>query len=389
MRDEHPRDDARGDGSPVNEAEQSALSTVGTLMEERRQYEAWLAALDARRAETPKHVFTRVHADYVARLESVVARLIAHADGLRAELTSLTTRIATLDEQKHRARDERAELELRAHVGEISAQAWKAATAASDAAIADLEAQHERAKEELQRTRELLADAERPPTPVPAAATVPESAPPPPSASPPAAPRAAFQARSAPSAPAPAAGAKPTTQVSDVAEGDMHVPSGAAPATAPNAPAAPSGPSAPGTGAGASAGNFDELAFLQSVVEAPATPAAPAAAAPAPAPIAPASPPAPAPAPRAPAPAPRREPFAARAPQDARDKIVHPEESTGPKIDATRGRSLAANISGNNPIVLREKSAEAAKTLRCAECGAMNYPTEWYCERCGAELASL
>lgn len=29
------------------------------------------------------------------------------------------------------------------------------------------------------------------------------------------------------------------------------------------------------------------------------------------------------------------------------------------------------------------------KTLRCADCGAMNYPTEWYCEKCGGELAAL
>lgn len=28
------------------------------------------------------------------------------------------------------------------------------------------------------------------------------------------------------------------------------------------------------------------------------------------------------------------------------------------------------------------------KTLRCGECGTMNYPTEWYCERCGGELAA-
>ena len=34
-------------------------------------------------------------------------------------------------------------------------------------------------------------------------------------------------------------------------------------------------------------------------------------------------------------------------------------------------------------------SADAAKTLRCAECGTMNYATEWYCERCGGELAVL
>jgi rRNA maturation endonuclease Nob1 len=28
-------------------------------------------------------------------------------------------------------------------------------------------------------------------------------------------------------------------------------------------------------------------------------------------------------------------------------------------------------------------------TLRCTECGTMNSPTEWYCERCGGELAAL
>ncbi len=31
----------------------------------------------------------------------------------------------------------------------------------------------------------------------------------------------------------------------------------------------------------------------------------------------------------------------------------------------------------------------AAKTLKCGECGTLNRPTEWYCERCGAELAAL
>lgn len=34
-------------------------------------------------------------------------------------------------------------------------------------------------------------------------------------------------------------------------------------------------------------------------------------------------------------------------------------------------------------------TVDAAKKLRCSECGTMNYPTEWYCERCGGELAVL
>jgi hypothetical protein len=35
------------------------------------------------------------------------------------------------------------------------------------------------------------------------------------------------------------------------------------------------------------------------------------------------------------------------------------------------------------------RSSQAIKTLKCQECGTLNYPTEWYCERCGGELAAL
>jgi hypothetical protein len=51
---------------------------------------------------------------------------------------------------------------------------------------------------------------------------------------------------------------------------------------------------------------------------------------------------------------------------------------------------MAANVPANTPIVLRPSGPiEQSKTLKCQECGALNYPTEWYCERCGAELAAL
>ena len=35
------------------------------------------------------------------------------------------------------------------------------------------------------------------------------------------------------------------------------------------------------------------------------------------------------------------------------------------------------------------KASGVAKTLKCSECGTLNRPTEWYCERCGAELAGV
>jgi hypothetical protein len=383
MKDGNPRDDA-GTGEPSAGAASPVMS-VGALMEERRRYELWLAALNARRAETPKHVFSRVHADYTARLEAVMKRLTGQVEGLRAELTTLATRIASLEEQQHRARDERAEAELRAHVGEMSAEEWTMAAAEADAHIAELARLHAETEEALARTREFLADAERPATPPEPAMPVPA-----PSAAPAAADAPAVVPRGTTNVPVQQPGQslsgprlrplpgreEPAKPVADVAEAALHVP-------AANGTAAPQK-------------QFDELAFLSSVVDegesrrdVPAAPDAPASSEP------PAPRPAPAPTATAkvqpvarPAPPPSRNPFVQR----AQEKIINNDGAAGPKIEPKTGGAragLAANVSGNNPIILRDKSNEAAKTLKCGECGAVNYPTEWYCERCGAELASL
>ena len=37
----------------------------------------------------------------------------------------------------------------------------------------------------------------------------------------------------------------------------------------------------------------------------------------------------------------------------------------------------------------QDPRSEQHKTLKCPECGAANYPTEWYCEHCGGELATM
>ncbi|HUQ46509.1 MAG TPA: zinc finger Ran-binding domain-containing protein [Gemmatimonadaceae bacterium] len=373
MKDENPRDDAGSGGSSAGD--DWAVANVGALMEERRRYELWLAALNARRAETPKHVFSRVHADYTSRLEAVIKRLTGQVEELRTELTTLATRIATLQEQQHRARDERAEAELRAHVGEMSAAEWERAAAASDAAIADLVRQKAAAEDALVRTRDFLADAERPATPAQAAAPVTS--------------RPSIQTtaqREAPFAPrafvdAPQQAPRGTTNVP--VQGS---PSGQVPAAARMRPL-PGRPEADAAARPAEGGHFDELAFLSSVVDETATPAVPPPAAANPPsggarfqPVARPAPP--------PAPSPSRNPFAQR----AQDKIINNDGAAGPRIESKKVGSkggLAANVSGNNPIVLRDKSGEASKTLKCGECGAVNYPTEWYCERCGAELASM
>ena len=41
------------------------------------------------------------------------------------------------------------------------------------------------------------------------------------------------------------------------------------------------------------------------------------------------------------------------------------------------------------PVAPENPDAEVAKTLKCKECGTMNLATEWYCEKCGGELAAM
>ncbi len=53
-----------------------------------------------------------------------------------------------------------------------------------------------------------------------------------------------------------------------------------------------------------------------------------------------------------------------------------PRESSAPSATAASGGAGKA-------------ASGVAKTLKCGECGTLNRPTEWYCERCGAELAGV
>ena len=76
-----------------------------------------------------------MHADYHDRLESVVEQLKEHTEGLHAELASLTLRLTAIEEEQQQRRDERAEAELRAHVGELSAEAWEQVSRDADHSI--------------------------------------------------------------------------------------------------------------------------------------------------------------------------------------------------------------------------------------------------------------
>jgi hypothetical protein len=387
------------DGATTPADGDDSLSVVESLMAERRKYETWIATLESRRGSTPERVFTRVHSDYHDRLEAVIEQLKEHTEGLRAELASLTLRLTAIDEEHQQRDDERAEAELRAHVGELSPDAWTQVAADADRSIQELSAKHTELERERQKTRELLNEAERPPTPRGAlavastAASAPVNAPVAAPAPPPAsnaariepAPAAAPVTRAAPAAEPPRSRGEPmTAPAASPAPAELPPPAMAAEARLGEA-AGSSGANNDRTDAdvtppptqradksrlsGERAGTFDELAFLSSVVDTPPgvvdTP----------------------PADRADERT-RRDSFAQRATEE---EIVNLANDPGASLNsAARASSpLAMNVSGNIPIVIKDKSNEAAKSLKCGECGAMNYPTEWYCERCGAELASL
>ena len=367
-----------------------ALEAVGALMAERRRFEGWIDALNARKATTPQHVFERVHLDYSNRLDAVIEQLTSHADALRRATDALTVRIQDLTAEQRRAEDERAESELRAHVGELSSADWDRTAAASDAAIAQFVDRRKEADLELSRIRELLDSTSRPPTP--AEAVQAPVAPPAPAAAP--APRASVPVARVSKGvaaeevlldgppPRSSVGARVSAQGHAVSN-EPTIPTELPPAViaaeqqlleieerkAPPAGAKAAEPAAPASPAPRKSNGFDELAFLSSVVDTPAGTYEPA--------------PTDMPDEKS-----RRDTFAMRSNEDS---ITNLGARSTPLDVASIEREGPPPTSGGRPTsaIGRDTSGEGVKSLKCGECGALNYPTEWYCERCGAELASL
>ncbi len=372
----------------------SPLDVVTALMQERVKFESWLQALDARRESTPQNVYDRVRKDYETRLADVIRELKEHAAALEAQAEKYTARLAELAETEQERRDARAEAELRAHVGELSDADWNATAGEADEALAAIAAEQAVVGADLNRVHELLGAATAPPATHSAS----------PAAASPAVPDAAVDGAAA---------------VADRASGATE---SAAPSAADRKTPEQS--------------KFDELAFLKSVVSplAQGTPAngrAVGKSTESAAQVAKSPPLREGPPPRrgsgphegrsAPRPSgPHEEPPPARAsspditqaasdtmgeelseragrPAQEHEFIREDQEDAAAGLvgrarepERPNDRPYAANVTGNNPIVLRPSGAvEQPKTLKCVECGAMNYPTEWYCERCGAELASL
>jgi hypothetical protein len=338
-----------------------SLSELPALIAERRRYESWLVALDARRETTPSHVFERVQSDYQARLARVVEQLEAHRHIIDEERNSVQSRLSLLVAEERMRRDERSELELRSHVGELVGENAASAFKTVDESIKQLVAEKHGLETRIDELEALLDQRYTPPAARASGKTVAEDVL--------AAEAAAREAQPAPAAAAPVTAAPAPAYAPAPAPAPARAPAppaAAAPIAPPVAAPEPQQPAPPArqpTAAPAKATetSFDELAFLKTVV----------------------------------GPDGASESLVAKSRRDTalvRDERAAESLLAGlanPVVNASAEKPLAANVTGNQPITLRAGATEQPKTLKCNECGGMNYPTEWYCERCGAELAAL
>jgi hypothetical protein len=418
-------------------------AAVERLLEERGQYEKWLARLsDPGAAAVPAHVVERVETDYRNRLDNVIRQLSCHEGELEITLAETEARRDDLVTQRNARAETLAEAELRHQVGEYDEGKFAELSAEQTAALAQLREEITAAERDIGRFEEILGliavalpeipagpPAPVPPTPTPAEAAataglpaavapaVPEAVPaaaaaPAVPAAAPAAPTAAPAAAAAPTA-APAAPATAPAAPATAPAAPATAP--AAPAAAPAAVAAPAAPAAsPAPAGAASAPRFsaaeaadlakaasrvtelDELEFIRSMAGWEDSPAAESPAArvePPPARVAAPPQPSPSPAPK-PGGAGEREEPEVPAPIPGGVPPSPPSPPGGPLPEPSMGRvvtELFAEATGNGRVHRRTlgEADEMSKTLRCTGCGANNLPTEWYCEKCGAELSAF
>jgi len=329
------------------QSEPHTLESVEKLLAERRKIAGWMTALDERRAGTSPAVYQRVHDDYTVKMDKVQAKLVAASDAVQLAAADVATRLVDKEQVLAAKQEERAEAELRAAVGEFSEREWEKRRTRLDDEIASAAGERDALRDELARLRQVLGEV----------AGASESA---------AAPDSAAMVTFEPEAAAP----------EEVNVDDLRV--GAEPAWAPDpvtgepkpsaiqiqeqsiiAPLEPAMPLEP---------SFDELAFLKTVVGRPTPLGAPRLSADAAPPVAPSEPP-------------RSSRASYTVPEPP---LEYPDAMPEPRVSQEMTPPRESFFGRPTP-----RSSEAVKSLKCQECGTLNFPTEWYCERCGGELAAM
>lgn len=322
------------------EPRDSSLDEVRHLVAERQRYDGWLTALEARRHDTPARVFARVHDDYQARRTEVVGRLQAHVAGLEQLAAALHDTVSRLESEAATLDEERIEAHLRTLVGEFDPGRWEALQQDVEGRLAQLADQRTDAAVRLEEARDLLARARGD---APAGTREPSWL----------ADPAVPSVPSVPSVPV-----SPVVPVRPVAPSVVAVPGSLFEGVPERADA--SGPPVPG----------DAGRPLGGELGAPLSPVA------------------------------ADDDEVERALATLDERLPTPERL--PMVaDSAQGEAVPVGADGARPVTSapfddlafvrslgEAPSTDGRKSLRCAECGTMNLPTEWYCERCGGELAA-
>ncbi|HYN80210.1 MAG TPA: hypothetical protein VES88_01805 [Gemmatimonadaceae bacterium] len=363
----------------MSKSKTNALDALRALIAERQQYDQWISTLESKRDGTVEHVFNRVYSDYRSRLDRVVGEIRGHAEELQLSIAALSSRLGEVAKEEEAKRDAMSEAELRAAVGEYDVAQWESMQADSKRQLdkiaadrASLEAQLAEL-ESIRKLSEVTA-----PSVEGGAATLPVSEP-----------------------------AKTDSARADAPKAEKEEPAEAAQATEPTT----AGPSAfvraDRIEEPAPRKQFSDAGWpARDIVEqAPAAAARPEPAAAktsqrpfdSPASAPPRAQPAAADTPGAAAPT-ASPPISANMdaalaePRPSATPVAPPRTPTPPRNKRHTPTGKDAQISSGFSKPIRtpaDARPEVNKTLKCPECGTANYPTEWYCERCGGELATM
>src|SRR5213076_2836248 len=156
-------------------AKGTSTSTViiQRLLEERRQYEAWIARLNDSADATPGHVRARVRADYEARLAAVTEELKAHAESARQAIEEKRYLRGELQKKEARAAEKLTETELRHAVGEYDESQWEQVHKEVLAELVSVREDLQSVEADIHKLQELDALVSHRPAPPPKAAPSP------------------------------------------------------------------------------------------------------------------------------------------------------------------------------------------------------------------------
>src|SRR3954468_2431461 len=131
--------------------------TIEALLEQRTQYEEWLAKLDNSGDKAPPAVRQRVRGDYEARLQSVMEQLRGRGSAISEELERQHASQAELDRQRRAAEEAMSESEVRHTVGEYTEDEWRQVSEQSRREIEQLRAQLRSIGAEITRLSQVQA----------------------------------------------------------------------------------------------------------------------------------------------------------------------------------------------------------------------------------------